>query len=71
MQLTSDVNDFVNAKRHAREKPLLAGQHYADLGTDTLSVWNFCTCSSDVILQGNQWWHHEMLAVFFGAKMRC
>ena len=25
MQLTSDVKDFVNAKSHAREKPLLAG----------------------------------------------
>ena len=24
-RLTSDVNDFVNAKSHAREKPLLAG----------------------------------------------
>ena len=24
-RLTSDANDFVNAKKHAREKPLLAG----------------------------------------------
>ena len=26
MQLTIHTNDFVNAKRHAREKPLLVGQ---------------------------------------------
>ena len=26
------------------------------LGSDTSSVWNFCTPSSDVILQGNQCW---------------
>ena len=26
VRLTSDANDFVNAKRHAREKPLLGGQ---------------------------------------------
>ena len=25
------------------------------LGSDVLSVWNFCTCFLDVILQGNQW----------------
>ena len=26
VRLTSDANDFVNAKSHAREKPLLGGQ---------------------------------------------
>ena len=24
-------------------------------------VWNFCTCFSDVISQGNQWWRQEIL----------
>ena len=28
-----------------------------DLLSDTSSVWNFCICSSDVILQGNSYWH--------------
>ena len=36
------------------------------LGSDTSSVWNFCVCSSDVILHGNQWWSCKMLAVFLG-----
>ena len=39
-------------------------KHYADLGSDTSSAWNFCTCFSEVILQGNQWRHHEMSAIF-------
>ena len=30
----------------------------------TLSVWNFCTCFSDVILWGNRWWHCKMSSVF-------
>ena len=37
-------------------------RHYADLGSDT---------SSDVILQGNQWRHHEMLAIFSQAIYSC
>ena len=41
-------------------------KHYAYLGGDTSSVWNFCTCSSDIILWGNQWQRHKMLAVFSG-----
>ena len=36
------------------------------LGSDTSWVWNFCICSSDVILHGNQWWSCKMLAVFLG-----
>ena len=28
---------------------------YPDLGSDMSLVWNFCTHSSDIILQGNQW----------------
>ena len=27
-------------------------KHYPDLGTDASSVWNFCTCFSNVALQG-------------------
>ena len=30
------------------------------------SVWNFCTCFSDNILQGNQWWCCKISAVFLG-----
>ena len=30
-------------------------KHYPDLGSETSSVWNFCTCFSDVIWQGNHW----------------
>ena len=30
-------------------------KHYPDLGSDTSSVWNFCTRFSDVIWQGNQY----------------
>ena len=41
-------------------------KHYPELGSDTSSVWNFCACFSDVILWGNQWWHHEMSAIFSG-----
>ena len=40
-------------------------KYYPDLGSDTSSVWNFCICSSDVTLQGNQWWC-LMSAVFLG-----
>ena len=28
-------------------------EHYLDLGSDTSSVWNFCTHFSDVIPQGS------------------
>ena len=30
-------------------------------------VWNFCTCFSDVISQGNQWWRQE---IFVGCFLR-
>ena len=36
-----------------------------DLGSDTSSVWNFCTCCPDVISRGNQGRRRKMLAVFF------
>ena len=32
--------------------------------SEASSVWNFCALFLDVISQGNQWWHHNMLAVF-------
>ena len=35
---------------------------YPDPGSDGLSVLNFCTCFSNVILRRNQWWRHEMWA---------
>ena len=36
------------------------------LGSDTSSVWNFCTCFSDFISWRNCWWHREMSSVFSG-----
>ena len=41
-------------------------KHYPDLGSDASSVWNFCTCFSDVISRGNWWWCRGMLVVFSG-----
>ena len=38
---------------------------YSDLVRETSSVWNFCSCSSDIISWGSQA-HHEMFAVFSG-----
>ena len=38
-------------------------KHHSDLGSDALSVWNFC---ADVISGGNQWWRLKMSAVFPG-----
>ena len=40
-------------------------KHSPDLGSDTLSVWNFCLRSSDVIWRENQW-RRGMSAVFSG-----
>ena len=37
---------------------------YPDLCSATSSVWNFCAGFSDVISRENQWWRHEMSAVF-------
>ena len=31
-------------------------KHYPVLDGDTSSVWNFCTCFSDVFSRRNQWW---------------
>ena len=36
-RLTSDANDFVNAKSHAREKPLFAGR--------SVGLLNHLTCA--------------------------
>ena len=33
---------------------------------DRSSLWNFCAGSSDAILRGNRWLHHEMSAVSSG-----
>ena len=32
--------------------------------SEASSVWNLCARFLDVISQENQWWHHNMLAVF-------
>ena len=37
----------------AREIPSTNQEHYPDQGSDTSSVWNFCTRFSDVISRGN------------------
>ena len=34
------------------------------IGCNTTWVWNFLACLWDVTLRGNQWYHHEMSAVF-------
>ena len=41
-------------------------EYYPDLGSDTSSVWNFCSRFSDVTSRRNQWWRREMLVVFSG-----
>ena len=41
-------------------------KHYADLGSDASWVWSFCTCFLDLISQGNQGRHREMLVIFSG-----
>ena len=41
-------------------------KHYPNLGSDMSSVVNFCAPSSNIILQGNWWWHGEKLALFSG-----
>ena len=35
-------------------------KYYPDMGSDTSSVRNFCSRSTDVILRGNQWWRHDL-----------
>ena len=39
-------------------------KHYPDLGCDESSVSSFCARFSEVISRGNQWWRHQMSAVF-------
>ena len=48
-------------------------KHYLVLGSDTSSVWNFCTRFPEVIsrLGGNQWWRYEMLVAFSRKKRYC
>ena len=41
-------------------------KYYVDLGSDASSVWNFCTCFSDITWRGNQWQRRPMSAVFTG-----
>ncbi|MCG8408107.1 MAG: hypothetical protein MI923_23155, partial [Phycisphaerales bacterium] len=57
MLLIVEAN-FPHGNTNQEQKP--------NLGSVASSVWNFCACFSDVILQGKQWWCHEKLAVFSG-----
>ena len=41
-------------------------KHDSDLGRERSSVWNFCSCSSDIISWGSQAHHKIMSAVFSG-----
>ena len=50
--------------KNERRNFILMTCHYADLGCDTSSLWNFCARSSNVTSRGNQCWHREMSAVF-------
>ena len=50
-----------------QEKFASANQYCPDLDSDELlcsSICNFCDRYSDAILWGNQWYYHELLAVF-------
>lgn len=47
-------------------QPLRTEDHYSYLGSNTSSVWNFCTISPDVILRGNQFWRRDMSVVLSG-----
>ena len=57
------VISFNQSRAQPRPRP--------DQGSETSSVWNFCTRFSDVISRGNQWWRREMLAVFSGYSFSC
>ena len=57
------VNTFGGAK-HSGSGQECKYLPFSDLGSDSSSVWNFFGHFSDVISQGKQWWHHEMVAVF-------
>ena len=41
------------------------------LGSDVSSVWNFCTCFLDVILQGNQWFFLQAKVSSAGGILDC
>ena len=45
-------------------------EQYQDQGSNTSSVWNFCTWSSDSISQGNQWWRCNTSAVLLSYILR-
>ena len=57
------VISFNQSRAQPRPRP--------DQGSDTSSVWNFCTRFSDVISWGNQWCRREMLAVFSAYSFSC
>ena len=44
--------------------------HYPDLGSDTSSVWNFCSHLPDVISRENQWWCRDVSAVSLGYSLQ-
>ena len=50
----SSASDWLNCRGTTNQK------HYADLGSDTSSVWNFCSRSSHFIFTGNQWWRRKI-----------
>ena len=49
----------------------ITNQKQPHLGSDTSSEWNFCVRFSDVVSQRNQWWRHEISAVFSGCVAFC
>ena len=53
MQLTSNANDFINAKSHAREKPMLTGD---DLVTACNLVIMVATTTDSEAQTGNLLW---------------
>ena len=51
------------SEKRARNSILMM-RHYPDQVSDSSSVTNFCTCFSDISLEGKQLWHHKMTAVY-------
>ena len=51
-------------RRYFATPPLVLPRN--DVCRTSASVWNFCACSSVLILRKNHWWRGKMTAVFSG-----
>ena len=79
LKFHADVTDVVSLSRTGFKVVLLIGHATREICFDqseaftqiyisnTSSMWHFCTCSSDVILQvTSERWCHNLLAIFSG-----